>query len=82
MDDCLNGADNVEEAIKLQVELQNLFGEAKFLLCKWKLSDPAALVPPELKESHFSKAIPGPTGYTKTVGINWLYFFCPLATPR
>lgn len=73
VDDCLTGADTVEEAASLQSELQDLFGEAKFLLRKWNSSHPNALdhVPPELKESHFTQVIPEPTGYTKTLGIEW-----------
>jgi len=35
VDDCLTGADIIEEAANLQAELQGLFGEAKFLLRKW-----------------------------------------------
>lgn len=60
-----------EEAIHLQMELHDLFDEAKFLFRKWNSSDPSVLehVPSELKESHFSQAIPEPTGYTKTLGI-------------
>ena len=73
VDDCLTGADTVDEAASLQTELQGLFGEAKFVLRKWNSSDPAALdhVPPELKESHFSQVMPEPTGYAKTLGIEW-----------
>ena len=60
-----------EEATHLQTELHNLFDEAKFLLRKWNSSDPSVLehIPSELRESHFSQAIPEPTGYTKTLGI-------------
>lgn len=43
-------------------------------LHKWKSSDPAALshIHPELKESHFSQLITESTGYTKTLGIEWI----------
>ncbi len=73
VDDCLTGAETLEEAIHLQTELHNLFDEAKFLLRKWNSSDPSVLehVPSQLKESHFSQLIPEPTGYSKTLGIEW-----------
>ena len=73
VDDCLTGAETIEETISLQTELQGLFGEAKFLLRKWNSSHPDALdhIAPELKESHFTQAISEPTGYTKTLGIEW-----------
>ena len=60
VDDCLSGADTVEEAVKLQVELQSLFGEAKFLLRKWNSSNPAALdhVPMELPRPWELNGIP------------------------
>ena len=73
MDDCLAGADTVEETIQLQDELQGLFNEANFLLHKWNSSDPDVLkqIPADLKESHFSQAIPEPSGYTGTLGLRW-----------
>ena len=42
-DDGLVGADSVHDAIQLQKELQQLLGEAGFVLSKWKSSHPAAL---------------------------------------
>ncbi len=36
VDDCLTGADTVDEALQLQQELQALFDEARLLLRKWK----------------------------------------------
>ena len=73
VDDCLTGADSVEEAAELQVDLQQLFGRAQFLLRKWNSSHPAALehVPPELIESHVSQALPDGSEYHKTLGIEW-----------
>ena len=73
VDDCLTGADTVEEAMELQDELQNLFNEAKFLLRKWNSSEPSVLdnIPAELQESHFSHAIPEQSAYTKTLGLEW-----------
>ena len=72
VDDCLTGAATVDEAVSLQVELQALFNEARFLLRKWNSSEPATLnhLPSDLKESHFSQMISEPE-YTKTLGIEW-----------
>lgn len=73
VDDCLTGAETIEEATCLQIELHNLFDEAKFLLRKWNSSEPSVLqhVPSELRESHFSQTLVEPTGYSKTLGIEW-----------
>ena len=73
VDDCLTGANTVEEAVSLQTKLQELFGKGKFTLRKWNSSHPAALkhVSPELRESHFTQTIPDPPEYVKTLGIQW-----------
>ncbi len=73
VDDCLTGAETVDEARKLQIELQALFGQAKFLLRKWNTSDPSALdhVPSDLRESPASQVILDTPRYTKTLGIEW-----------
>ena len=59
VDDCLTGAGTVEEAARLQVELQQLFTEAKLTLSKWKSFHHTALqhVHPELREARFSHII-------------------------
>ena len=58
VDDCLTGANSVEEAVKLQRQLQDLFSREGFLLRKWNSSNPAALqhLPPELKDTHSTPA--------------------------
>ena len=73
IDDCLTGAETVEEAIKLQTELQELFAEAQFTLRKWKSSAPAALqhVKPDLREDHFLHSLPDSANYSKTLGVEW-----------
>ena len=73
VDDCLTGADTVEEAVRLQTDLQQLFGKAQFLLRKWNSSHLAALehVPPELKECHASQELPDGSENHKTLGIEW-----------
>ena len=74
VDDCLTGADTVEGATKLQMDLQELFEKGYFITpCKWNSSDAAALkyVPTELRESHFSKTNTDTSEYSKTLGIEW-----------
>jgi len=52
VDDCLTGASSMDEAIRLQIQLQGLFSEAKFLR---NSRDQAVLehVFPDLKEATF-----------------------------
>ena len=51
-DDCLTGANSIEEGIELCHQLQELFAKADFLLRKWNSSNPNVLqeVPPELRD--------------------------------
>ena len=73
VDDGLTGADSVEEAVKLQTELQRMFERGGFTLRKWNSSDPAALqhVPDDLKESQSLCTLPEAAEYAKTLGIEW-----------
>ena len=71
VDDCLTGADSIDEAIGLHHQLLNLLAKGGFLLRKWKSSDPAVLhhISPELRDTQSTHHIPSPDGYTKTLGI-------------
>ena len=73
VDDCLSGADTIEEAIKLRQQLQDLFSRAGFLLHKWHSSESAVLehIPPDLKDLQLMQPIPNSGEYTKTLGIEW-----------
>ena len=74
VDDCLTGANSVEEGIKLQRQLQNLFSEANFLLRKWNSSNPDVLkaIPPELQDTQTCLTISDSEEvYTKTLGVEW-----------
>ena len=74
VDDCLTGANSVEEGMELQCQLQKLFSEADFLLRKWNSSNPAVLqaVPPKLRDTQTSLNISDSEEvYTKTLGIEW-----------
>ena len=74
VDDCLTGANSVEEGIQLQDELQNLYSEADFLLRKWNSSNPTYFEPisPELCDAQTALTISDSDEvYTKTLGIAW-----------
>ena len=74
VDDCLTGADSVEQGIQLQTQLQDLFSEADFLLRKWNSSNPAVhkAVPLDLCDTQTSLTITDQDEvYTKTLGIAW-----------
>ena len=73
VDDCLAGANSVEETIVLRQQLQNLFAKGGFLLRKWNSSDPTVLryISPELRDTQLTHHIPSPDEYTKTLGIEW-----------
>ena len=62
MDDCLTGADSVEEALETHKQLQGFFSEAGFVLRKWNSSSPTVLkrIPEELHDSQTSLTIPMP----------------------
>lgn len=63
----------MEEAVTLQVELQQLFSRGGFLLRKWSSSEQAVVagIPLELRDAHSLQAIPDPEGFTKTLGLEW-----------
>ena len=57
IDDCLTGANSVEEGIEIHQQLQGLFSEAEFLLHKWNSSSPVVLeaIPGEICDSQISQ---------------------------
>ena len=74
VDDCLTGADNIESAITLQRQLQDLFTCGGFLLRKWNSSEPSVVdaIFPELREMKEVHSISdSEQGYTKTLGLEW-----------
>ena len=74
VDDCLTGADSVQEGLKLRRQLQELFAKAGFTLRKWNSSNPQILrdVPPELRDEQTSLTITEQSDvYSKTLGIEW-----------
>ena len=73
VDDCLTGADTVEEAQALRESLNALLFEAKMTLRKWRTSSADLLqtIPEELRESDQHQVITAPADCHKALGIHW-----------
>ena len=70
VDDGLTRADDIQTAIKLQRELQELFARGGFQLHKWNSNDPNVLhhLNPDFQDSH---QISDVKESTKTLGLEW-----------
>ena len=74
VDDGLTGADTIQEAIQLCIQLQCLFSQACFQLRKWNSNEAQVLdsIPSELREAEEVLSISDSgTGVAKTLGIEW-----------
>ena len=73
VDDCLTGANSIEEAVELQQQLHGLFAKGEFLLRKWNSNNTTVLqnISPELRDSQPLQLLPTNDEYTKTLGIEW-----------
>ncbi len=73
VDDGLTGADSLDEATKLQEQLQEFFAQGWFLLRKWKSNEAAILqrLPATLLGSQTSHAILDSDDFAKALGIEW-----------
>lgn len=73
VDDCLTGADNIDEAIALHNQLIELFNRGNFLLRKWNSSESSVIqaIDPILRDSHEVLRISASDEYTKTLGLEW-----------
>ena len=71
VDDGLTGAEDIEAAITLQRQLQDLFTSGGFMLRKWNSSESLVLqaIFPDLRESREIHPISDSSGYTSTLGI-------------
>ncbi|KAJ4447477.1 hypothetical protein ANN_09484 [Periplaneta americana] len=73
VDDCISGADTLEEALKLRIELQNLLQLGGFPLRKWCTNSLELLesIPKNLRE--YKHALTGSdSNIVKTLSSNWL----------
>ena len=73
VDDCLTGANSIEEAVELQRQLHGIFAKGEFLLRKWNSNNTTVLqnISPELRDSQLLQLLPTNDEYTKTLGIEW-----------
>ena len=73
VDDGLTGADDIQTAIKLQKQLQEMFALGGFQLHEWNSNDPILLqhIHPDFKDVQISHQISDGGGSTKTLGLEW-----------
>ena len=73
VDDCLTGADSLEEAISLREGLNDLMSRGCMKLRKWRTSSAAlrATIPDELLETESTLLITTPSSHHKALGVHW-----------
>ena len=73
MDDCLTGANSVQEACSLRQELNQLLNKAHMTLRKWRTnsSELLATIPEELRETSNLDISLSPTEHGKALGLRW-----------
>ena len=72
VDDCLTGADTIEEALHLQQQLCALLSKGQMTLRKWRTNSAALLssIPDELREKT-QLQLTDPSSHLKTLGVHW-----------
>ena len=73
VDDCIAGADSIQEATSLQQQLQLLLQKGGFTLRKWRSNSPEVLkvIPTHLQEESSVQEMLSPRDFRKTLGIHW-----------
>ena len=73
VDDCLTGADNIQEAKAIREELNQLLSKGKMTLCKWRSSSTELLesIPKELRETSNLDISLSPAEQGNTLGLHW-----------
>ena len=73
VDDCLTGADTLEETTILRRELNALLAKGCMTLRKWRSSSSAVMetVPKDLREKDSLPLAVTPSGHHKTLGVHW-----------
>ena len=73
VDDCLTGADNLEEAISLCEGINDLMSRGCMKLRKWRTSSAAlrATIQDELLETESTLLITTPSSHHKALGVHW-----------
>ena len=69
----LTGADSVPQAIELRQQLQKLFSTGRYLLRKWKLNEPTALLhlPLCLVDHQPCQELPLAEQFMNMLGLEW-----------
>lgn len=72
VDDCLTGADTVDEAVNLREELNTLLSQGRMTLRKWRSSSQSVLdtIPDQLRERTETLEL-RTDSHLKTLGIHW-----------
>ncbi len=73
MDDCLTGANNLEEATHIREALNHLMDKAQMTLRKWRSNsiDLKAKIPEGLLEKDEVQLISAPSSCHKALGVHW-----------
>ena len=73
INDCIAGADSIQEATSLQQQLQLLLQTDGFTLHKWRSNSPEVLkvIPTHFQEESSVQEMAGPVDFHKTIGIHW-----------
>ena len=73
IDDCLTGADTLQEATFLRVELNSLLDKACMTLRKWSSNSTNLLqtIPEELKDKNILDVSLSPADQGKAIGLRW-----------
>jgi len=73
VDDCLTGAESVEEAVAIRPELNKLLGKARMKLHRWKSNSEQLLdtMPEDMREAEDLPINSPPDQCHKTLGVHW-----------
>ena len=73
VDDCLTGAEMLEEAVEKRTNLTELLTKPRMTLHKWRSNSPQlmATIPEELRETENLQIIPPPDQCHKALGVHW-----------
>jgi translation initiation factor IF-1 len=72
VDDCISGAETLEEALEIQSRLQDLLNSGRFTLRKWcsNSTEVLATIPPKLQETQHALT-DGDSVIVRTLGLSW-----------
>ena len=73
VDDCLTGADTVQEAVSIWQSLNEMLSKGSMNLRKWRSNSPdlKSTIPEELLEKESVKLITAPEACHKALGVHW-----------